>query len=320
MSAQDAPQPRAVLAGGQDGSGAPRPPVPTQVPASGRLAVASIVAQGSAAEGPCGEGSATRAVAPRTAAGPWVVSSGWPGWAAAQLRGAVAIAENAPPGSSLAAHLYRAWFTYPLAVSHGGAPGRYAMPLAGVYRAAHAGSRRQVRVDGIRLVDRRDVIGADGWWRTWGRTWTPPRRRPETARIVFSPAPQRLAAVVRIVTGALLDSAQPWALACATNPRRVRRCAAVVLDLPSADALPAELLRALEPALLPQLPPLCLPLAPGVGLAGHPGNGMTFGEHRCHLISLALRRPGAADDPLQAIADVFRAHGIDPAAPHRYLR
>jgi hypothetical protein len=273
-----------------------------------------------AAEGPCGGQPAAQAVALRTAAGPWVATSDWPAWAAAQLERAVAIARSTPARTSVAAHLYRTWFNYPLALPRDGAPVRYAMPLAGVYRAAHAGSGRRISLDGVQLIDRRDLIGSDGWWRTWGATWTPPRRRPETARIVLSPAPHRLAAVVRIVTSALLDSSEPWALACATKPRRVRRCAAVILDLPSAAAAPGALLAALEPLLRPELPPLCLPLATGVAVASHPANGMTFGEHRCHLLSLALRRPDAQDDPLHAIAEVFSAHGIDPAAPHQYVR
>jgi hypothetical protein len=94
----------------------------------------------------------------------------------------------------------------------------------------------------------------------------------------------------------------------------------VLLDLPSPDALPDDLLPALAPSLRPELPPLCLPLMSGVGLASHPSNGMTFGEHRCHLISLALRQPDAGNNPLAAIAETFRAHGIDPATPHRYVR
>ena len=49
-------------------------------------------------------------------------------------------------------------------------------------------------------------------------------------------------------------------------------------------------------------------------LAQHPDNGMTFGEHRCHLVALALS--GGRFD-LDAIAAVFRAHGVDPATPHR---
>ena len=43
---------------------------------------------------------------------------------------------------------------------------------------------------------------------------------------------------------------------------------------------------------------------------------MTFGEHRCHLITLALRHPSGARDPLRSIAAVFAAHGLDPAAPY----
>jgi hypothetical protein len=44
---------------------------------------------------------------------------------------------------------------------------------------------------------------------------------------------------------------------------------------------------------------------------------MTFGEHRCHLISLALGLPRAPQEPLSAIAEVFATHGVDPSAPHR---
>jgi len=300
VSAQGTPQSGAVLAGGQDRAG---PPSTAELPTRGArrsgfdgdVEVASIVAQGPAAEGPCETQSAAPSAASRTAAGPWMDSSAWPGWAARQLERAVAVAAATPAGVSVAAQLYRNWFNYPLAEATGDARVRYGMPLAGVYRA-------------------------DGWWRTWGHHWTPPRRRTGFVRIVLSPAPDRLAAVVRTVTGAFLDSAQPWALACASKPHRVRRCAAVLLDLPSADAVPADLLAALTPVLRPELPPLCLPLAAGVGLASHPPNGMTFGEHRCHLIALALRRPDAEDDPLQSIAEVFGAHGIDPAAPHRYVR
>jgi hypothetical protein len=137
-------------------------------------------------------------------------------------------------------------------------------------------------------------------------------------RVLLTPTPERLAAVVRTITGGLLDSDQPWSLACPTRPRRLRRCGAAVLDVPAADALPAALIAALEPDMRPEIPPLCLPIGRGVALAGQPGNGMTFGEHRCHLIALAMRRPEADVDPLGAIADVFTFHGIDPAAPFRY--
>jgi hypothetical protein len=90
-----------------------------------------------------------------------------------------------------------------------------------------------------------------------------------------------------------------------------------VLDLPSLDALPAGLVDDLTPLVRPVAPPLCLPLAAGVGAAEYPDNGMTFGEHRCHLVALALRHPSSARNPLRAVAAVFNAHGIDPAQPHR---
>ena len=62
---------------------------------------------------------------------------------------------------------------------------------------------------------------------------------------------------------ALLDSREPWALACATNPRRLRRVAPAVLDVRDLDALPAGLLDRLTPLLRAVTPPLCLPVAPG---------------------------------------------------------
>jgi hypothetical protein len=89
-----------------------------------------------------------------------------------------------------------------------------------------------------------------------------------------------------------------------------------VLDVPSLAALPTGLLDALDPLLHPVAPPLCLPVRGGVGLAEYPDNGMTFGEHRCHLVALALRHPSSDGNPLSSIAAVFRAHGIDPARPH----
>lgn len=320
MGAQHTPTRGALRAGGQE-----RPEFP---PASellargarlpGRSPAASIVAQEPAAEGPCGR-SATDV---RTAAGSWMETStpdladAWPAWALPQLAAAFAVADRTPAGTSVAARLYRDWFNPPLPEFAELPPFRDPMPLAGTYRAAHAGSNRRVTRDGVAVLDRQDIVGRDGWWRTWGSAWTPPRERRRGVRLVLSPRPDRLGVVVSTVTTALHDVEVPWALACATSPRRVRRTGAVVLDLPSEAALPPELVPALAPVLLPHCPPLCLPVGRGSALAGHPGNGMTFGEHRCHLIALALRR-GAGPRRSATLAAVFDAHGIDPAAPYR---
>jgi hypothetical protein len=238
----------------------------------------------------------------------------WPSWARAQLLEAVAVVGRVADRGGIAGLLYREWFNPKIDGVDGP---RLRRPLAGIYRNAHAGSSLRTSRDGVLVIDRHDVIGADGWWRTWGESWTPPRTRPGSVRVLFTPRPDRLAEFVRTITTSLGGSTAPWTLACATHPRRVRRLAAAVLDVPMLDALPAPLLDDLAPLLLPVRPPLCQPIAAGAAVAAYPDNGMTFGEHRCHLIALALRHAGTDSDPLHAIATVFAAHGIDPATPHR---
>ena len=273
----------AVLAGGFDGPRSPEGSIVFQRP----VAASS---SGGAATGP------------------------WPAWARPQLEQAVSVAGVADDGMSIASLLYREWFNPRTADVPPAADRR---PLAGLYRAAHAGSDRRVRSGGISVIGRHDVIRAGGWWRTWGEDWTPPRDRPGSVRLMMTPRPDRLADFVATVTGRMLAERVAWSLSCALDLRRIARSGCAVLDLPSLDAVPAGLTAQLTPLLRPVTPPLCLPVAPGVGAAGHPDNGMTFGEHRCHLIALALRHPSSARDPLRAIAAVFNAHGIDPAAPHR---
>ncbi len=234
----------------------------------------------------------------------------WPDWARTQLAQATQVAAATPAGTSVAAYLYRQWFAPTVCELR-----RPRRPFAGTYRAAHVGSSARVEADGITTVVCHDVIGADGWWRTWGQAWTPPRTRPGSVRILFTPDVDRIGAFVTTLTGALLEEPTPWSLGIATEARRVRRSGAAVLDLPGLDALPAGLLAELDPTLLPVDIPLCLPLAPGAALAQYPANGMTFGEHRCHLVALGVRH--AKGDELAAIADVFVAHGLDPARPHR---
>jgi hypothetical protein len=132
----------------------------------------------------------------------------------------------------------------------------------------------------------------------------------------MTPRADALAEFVGTITAALLDEPTPWMLACTTDLRRLRRSGGAVLHIPDPAVLTPELSRALAPHLRPVTPPLCLPLALGIGLADNPDNGMSFGEHRCHLIALALRTHRVNHAPLHAIADVFASHGIDPARPH----
>jgi HopA1 effector protein family len=233
----------------------------------------------------------------------------WPYWAAVQLHEAVRVAGHAASvggGRGLAGELYRYWYSVqspPVAVR----------ALAGLYRRAHAATGSHLDIDGELVLDRYDHVGDDGWWRTWNGRWAR-RHRSALDRVLFSPDPDRLADFVHALTGALETIAEPWLLACPTDPAQVGRAGAAVLFLPTGSVSSPQLAGLVGHCLRDAAPPLCLELAPGVAWAQDPGNGMSFGEHRCHLIALALQlgRP----DPLAAIAHVFASHGIDPARPY----
>ena len=140
----------------------------------------------------------------------------WPSWAQEQLARAVALHATIPASVSAASVLYREWFN-PLVEPAPFTPGR---PLAGLYRSAHAASERTRDVGGMLVLGRNDVVGADGWWRTWGAHWTPPRTRPGSVRLFLSPRREHLADVVGTVTELLADVETSWTLGCATDPRR----------------------------------------------------------------------------------------------------
>jgi hypothetical protein len=237
----------------------------------------------------------------------------WPVWAVPQLTAAAELAEQVSADGHLvlASELYRRWFN-PV-VGPGAPSGR---PLAGLYRAAHAGSASRVTRDGVVVIDRHDVVGRDGWWRTWNDTWLPTRSRTEAVRVLLAPRPELLGEFVRTVTGALRATRTPWLLACTTDPTRTARLSAATLYVQNSAALPDELTAQLRPLLREVTPPLSLPLVAGAGLAQAPGNGMSFGEHRCHLVALALRTAEARQDPLASVAHVFRQHRVDPARPY----
>jgi hypothetical protein len=222
------------------------------------------------------------------------------------LRAAVDLADplmkSAVSGRMLATELYDRWFAGP--VASGGATG----PFVGEYRRAHAAVASRT-VDGVPVLERYDKLGTDGWWRTWNTSWQPRQAHP---RILLSPEVDAAPDLVALLTAQLRDV--PYLLACPADAWRLSRSGAVVLYAARLGAVSAQVLRAARPLLRADTPPLCLPVAPGVAVAQYPDNGMTFGEHRCHLLALALRGPGHS---LGAIAEVFAAHGVDPSRPYR---
>lgn len=263
------------------------------------------------------QGSAGRPGADAVDGAPPGPTDPWPTWAGEQLLAAVAIADRLGlDGHRLAAALRRTWYAPELDV----ADTRPRGPLGGLYRRAHAGSGMPITADGVSIVDRFDVIGPDGWWRTWGDHWNPTQSRAQSVHVLFSPRPDALAEFVTTMTAALLAAPVPWLLACTTDARRLRRAAAAVLYVPDAGVLAPELADRLRPYLAPATPALCLPVAPGIAVSEDPRNGMSFGAHRCRLIARALTQKPTRRDRLQAIAEAFVDHGIDPAAPHRSAR
>jgi hypothetical protein len=284
-----------------------------------KRAVGAVLAGGSVGRsigGPAADtghtGTPSGSIVQRSAAGRGAAAGRWPDWARRQLAEAVELAEGAPDDVGLARLLYREWFS-PLVDAAGLADRR---PLVAQLRAAHAGSGHSHRSGEVRVVDRFDVLGPDGWWRTWGRAWRPPRHRRGSVRLVLTPRRDAVTELVSTLTGALLPTDVAWSLGCAARPVRLARLGGLVLDLPSLDSMPRGVLDAAAGLVHPVAPPLTLPLRPGIGLAGYPDNGMSFGEHRCHLVALGLRHPSGGADPLRAIAAVFAAHGIDPALPY----
>jgi hypothetical protein len=239
----------------------------------------------------------------------------WPAWAQLQLDDAIEMGRafaRQRQSASLAGELYHRWFTPPRVEIPAALLRR---PLAGLYRSAHAGSTRRAADSDMSVIERRDAIGRDRWWRTWSEQWAPALSRNRTSRLLLSPDMTALEEFVAAATAVLLDLDEPWLLACPTLPSRLRHSGSAVIYLPADGRVARQLVDALAAYMRADTPPLCLPLARGIAVADHPGNGMTFGEHRSHLIALALE-PAPAD-PLRAIADVFGLHGISPAEPHR---
>jgi HopA1 effector protein family len=89
---------------------------------------------------------------------------------------------------------------------------------------------------------------------------------------------------------------------------------------PGARRLLLEIHQALERQLRPSVPMFTKPLAAGLGLAEDPNNQMSFGQSRCQIAARALWScflHGLTDEDarLAALAEAFRAAGLDPATP-----
>jgi hypothetical protein len=172
----------------------------------------------------------------------------------------------------------------------------------------------------VLAVARRDSPEpVDGYWMTWGRSWSPDGDQPPLVRVYWNVPVEGAPALVGALTAALEPVPVPWMLKLPQDVRQHERADAAVLYLPRRDfaaAAPAlaSAARALRDHLVEAEPPLALRLAPGVALAEDPGSDESFGMKRCRLIAEAVAISGSAAPG--GIRARFVAAGLDPERPH----
>lgn len=172
--------------------------------------------------------------------------------------------------------------------------------------------------DEVRVTGCCDLVGPDGWWRTWSPppAWT--STPPGVVRLYWSLGLVGLPGLVSALTDELADEEDPWLLKCAVDPDVHCRADATVAYLTAGAvrrraASMAEIAAGLGSSAGPNAPPLTLRVAPGLAAAVDPGEGESFGEHRCRLVAEALA--GRRGPALDAVVDRLAADGVTPARP-----
>lgn len=150
--------------------------------------------------------------------------------------------------------------------------------------------------------------------------------RAPLVRLYWHLTPETAIRYIREATGRLNAAGIPFQTKVVANPRQyVRRDSGVLYlrreDFRGAAPFVTEIYRAIRDGLLPDLPLFTRRLAPGLALAEDPGSDLSFGQSRCRLAAQALWQCHTQQltDPEQrlgAIAEAFRAGGLDPAHPY----
>ncbi|HEX8179667.1 MAG TPA: T3SS effector HopA1 family protein [Pyrinomonadaceae bacterium] len=130
---------------------------------------------------------------------------------------------------------------------------------------------------------------------------------------------------MRLATAHFNRASIPFRTKVMADPAGYVRADAGVLYLekryfPVARRLILEIHQALEKQLRTDVPMFTKPLAAGLGLAEDPDNQMSFGQSRCQIAarslwSCFLHGLTTHEQRLSALAEAFRAAGLDPAAP-----
>jgi hypothetical protein len=138
--------------------------------------------------------------------------------------------------------------------------------------------------------------------------------------------PEAAVPYIEAVTGALNARGVPFRTKVLNEPGAYLRADAGVLYVGRrhfrtiGDTI-AQIHRTIVSGLRPEVPRFTKRLAPGLGLADDPSNELSFGQHRCRLVARAAWRSFARNDVglgprSEALADEFRAAGLDPARPY----
>lgn len=128
-----------------------------------------------------------------------------------------------------------------------------------------------------------------------------------------------------LVTSLFNRASVPFRTKVLADPSFYVRADAGVLYLerryfPEARPLILEIHKALAGRLRTDVPMFTKTLADGLGFAEDPSGGMSFGQSRCKIAAGVLwscfaRGANAPDERLAALAEAFRAEGLDPASP-----
>jgi hypothetical protein len=271
------------------------------------------------------------------------------------LRAAIALAPSAPAGG-LADFLYERWYLRIAAPEAPGEPLPLELDVVAALRAAHAGSERfdrgwrarrvsthgraeavhddgRARVleradylvprrpgrraepgDALAVVAREEAIDA-GFWITFLGDW-PRAAEGLLARLYWRVPAAGAPALVRALTGAVMDAGAAGALKAPLAAAGFARADAVVLYLApdTARSLAGELSAVARSALLRDPPPrLTRRLGVGVGVAEGWAARESFGQSRCRLVAEGI---AAGGEPLAAIRARFAAAGLDPDRPY----
>ncbi len=167
-----------------------------------------------------------------------------------------------------------------------------------------------------------------GCWSVLGETDPrDPDEAPGLLRVYWHLLPAAAPRLVHHLTSELNARRLPFRLKLLADPRNYRRADAGVLyldprDWKAARPVVGRAYREVKGRLRPEVPRLAAHLGPGLGLSEGRADGASFGTGACVLIARALVAAFAAGEVTpaarrRAVADAFRAAGLDPRHPYR---